>query len=136
MTTALVYVGGTTLALLLLSFFFVLEDKRGHRIVLRRARAGIDLALLAFIRMFRTYLRRCLSMVAHTVFTHGIQGVLQFLLRIVRRIELRIEQVLRQSRSTRRTVNGNRVRNHLDEIADHKEESALSTSERNKLLQQ
>lgn len=136
MTTALVYLGGSTLALLLLGFFYSLEDKRGHRIFLRRFRAGIDLVVLNIQRTVRIYGRLLWALMVRWSLQYGVHKLLQLLLKMVRSVELRIERILRHGQSREPISRMTGVRSHLDEIAAHKEESTLSTRDRNRLLQQ
>ncbi len=115
MTTALVYLGGSTLALLLLSFFYGLEDRRGHRVVLRRLRAGLDLALHFLVRRIRLYARHAWQTVVRYVLHHGVQWLLRHTLRTVQRIEAWAERRLRAHR-TSGPGRTDRPRTHLDEL--------------------
>ena len=47
--------------------------------------------------------------------------------------EKRVEQLLRRNKQAVKGIKHNKKRNHLDEIADHKQEFALSDAQKEKM---
>jgi len=130
MIVALTYVAGSSIILILLTFIYVIEDFKGKRVFFVGFRAFLDKVLtackvqLAKITSFFTngFMRLLLHYGAHSL----LKGVLAWL----RALEKRVEDLVRQNRKIAKDIHAAKKRNHLDEIAEHKEETALSDTQR------
>jgi hypothetical protein len=136
MTTALVYLGGSAFVLLLLSFFFGLEDRRGDRVFLKGLRGWIDTLFVSLGNTTAFFLKQFWTGFVRLLFHYGAHQLLKRVLRSLQGLEHRLEKLVRQNKAVARELGVERQRTHLDEIADYKQESALTTRERNKLLKQ
>ena len=136
MVLALAYVGGSIAVLLLLSLLYVIEDIKGTRIVLPRAREAFDRALL----FMRQQLKASLLFFTHgfmrLLLHYGAHTVLKRLLSTLRSLEGRVEELVRKNRRVAKDIRASKEKNHLDAIAAHKEEVALSDKEREERLSQ
>lgn len=136
MLAALLYVGGSVVVLVLLTGIYTLEDIRNRRIVLVRLRESFDIILqriavkLGNGKSFFThgFMRLMLHYGAHTI--------LKRLLTTLRRMESRVEELVRKNRRVAKDIRAAKVKNHLDEIAQHKQEVALSEEEKEERLSQ
>ena len=137
MTEALIYFGASTAVLLVLSSLYIVEDIRGKRIVLANLRDGLDGLIMRVSTKLGIptmvfeggFVRLIIHYVAHTV----LGGLLRFL----RRIEQRVESIVHRNRNAAKQITRDKqARTHLDEIADHKHEVALSEKEKERLKQQ
>lgn len=136
MIIALTYVGVSIAVLLLLTFLYVIEDIQGKRVFLPRLRVAFD-------EMLATIQRKIGSLVSF--FTHGFMRlllhygahtVLKRLLAALRTLESRVEELVRKNRRVAKTIRESKEKNHLDVIAEHKEEMMLSEKEREERLSQ
>jgi hypothetical protein len=136
MIVALTYVGVSTIVLILLTIVYVIEDSKGHRVFLLSLRAKLD-ALFLFI------LRKLVAV--RTFFTHGFMRILlhygahtilKRVLAALRRLEKRVEDLVRHNRKVAKDISAAKSKNHLDAIAEHKEETALSESQKEERLSQ
>ena len=136
MIVALAYVGVSLAVLLLLTLLYVMEDIKGTRIVLPRLREAFDRALI-FVQQ---KLRALLSFFTHgfmrLLLHYGAHTVLNRLLSALRTLEGRVEELVRKNRKLAKDIRTPKERNHLDAIAAHKEEVALSDEEREERLSQ
>ena len=128
MTTALIYFSASLVALVLLSSLFIIEDARGHRVLLSGARNFLDRLLLALWSTLQRFRHRVWDGFVHIILRYGVHTLLGAVLAFLRRLEQRVEHAVLRNRQAARTEN--RPRTHLDEIADHKEAVALSDEEK------
>jgi len=133
MTIALTYVGISFAALLLLTILFVIEDIKGTRVFLVRFRAFLDSLLLQIAAKMQKWFSFFTTGFMRILFHYGAHTVLNRILAGLKRMELRVEELVRKNRKVARDLR-NRERNHLDDIADHKIEVALTSKEKEKLL--
>lgn len=135
MFTALVYLGSSLLMLLLLSFFYAYEDRRGGRVFLVGLRNLLDRLLSGLyhflVRVSKAFGTSFLSLLLH----YGAYRLLKRILLWVKGFEHRLESMVRQNKAVAREYRAERERNHLDEIADHKYESALTEKQKDRLRQ-
>ncbi len=126
---------GTSIAvLLLLTLLYVVEDIQGRRILLPRVRESFDRAL-AFIQQ---HIQKATSFFTHgfmrLLLHYGAHTILKRLLTALRALESRVEELVRKNRKVAKDIRESKTRNHLDAIAEHKEEVALSQEERKERL--
>lgn len=133
MQEALWFTGFSVALLLALVIFYNFEDARGNRVIFRRLRAFLDDVIVFVGRTFLLILNWFRKSFIRLLFHYGAYRLLKRILRLVRTCEHKIEQMLRQNKRAAREISGERTRNHLDEIADHKEASALSDRQREKM---
>lgn len=130
------WVGGSAIVVCALLIFYSFEDKKGGRIVLPRFRLMLDHVVEA---CGRSLLRagdfmggRFLRLLIH----YGLHTILKRLLFFLRSLEGKVEEMVRQNRRRAKDVTQPHVENHLDAIAQHKEEVALTEREKRKLRAQ
>lgn len=136
MSGIVLYVVLSGVVLLLLLTLYVIEDVKGKRIFLRRPRFVLDcLVEYVYVQIISgaTYfVGRVFKFLLH----HGIQTLLKNILKFVKSFEGKLENTLRQQKRGARNDDEERVRNYLDDIADHKESSALTDRQKKKLRSQ
>lgn len=133
MTIALTYVGISFVALLLLTVLFVIEDAKGERVFLVRFREFLDFIILQIVLKIQKWFSIFTTGFMRVLFHYGAHTVLNRILAGLKKMELRVEELVRKNRKIARDLR-NRKRNHLDDIADHKAEVALTNIEKEKLL--
>jgi hypothetical protein len=134
MILALTYVGISTVVLTVLTFVYVIEDRKERRIVLEGFRSWLDklftklLKKLAAVRAFFThgFVRLLLHYSAHKI--------LKRILATLQRLEKKVEELVRRNRTVAKTIKASKEKNHLHAIAEHKEEVALSDKEKEERL--
>lgn len=132
MILALIYVGISVVILALLSFVYVLEDIQGRRILLPRVRERFDAFLVRLlakgteVRLFFTH--GFLRLLLH----YGVHSILKRIQAALRRVEKYIEALVRKNRTVAKEVRATKKKTHLEAIAKHKEEVALSDAEKQK----
>ncbi len=126
-----VYLISSTVVFLLLVLLYILEDRRGDRLLLSSLRSRLDRGLLYIKRQIIIRSGVTLQQIVKFLLHHGIQTVLRKMLRFVRSIEERLEVLLRKHRHANKKARREKTsRNHLDEIADHREKSALTEEQK------
>lgn len=125
---------GSALTLVILTGVFVLEDRSGKIVVFGGIRRWFNAALTALIAralgwhpyVGRGFVRLILHYLAH--------GFLRRILFGIRRVEHWVEQLMRQNRQVAKSIDAEkRHSSHLQAIADHKVETALSEREKRRL---
>ncbi len=125
---------GSTVTLVILTGVFRLEDRSGKIVVLGGVRRWFNGTLTALVAramgwhpyVGRGFMRLILHYLAH--------GLLRRILIGIRRIEHWIEQLMRQNRQVAKSIDAEkRHSSHLQAIADHKVETALSEREKRRL---
>lgn len=133
METALILVAGSALLLTILSSLFVVEDRRGGRVVLVSVRTYFDRLCLYLFSFGRRILLAIWRGFLGLVLEHGYRLVVK-LVDYLKGIEQRVEHaVLRNYHAAHKE---RRSRTHLDEIADHKESTALSEEDKKRLKEE
>jgi hypothetical protein len=134
MITALIYLTCSTLTLAVIARVFRVEDSRsGSRVVLINARQWFDrIVTEATLRLSKadTYLGRGF---ARLMLHYAAHGVLHRLLLFVGRMEKKVEHLLRSNKKVAKEIRINKEKTHLDKIADHREEVALTEEQKTKM---
>jgi hypothetical protein len=135
MVLALTYVAGSFITLLVLTFIYVVEDIRGKRVFLVSLRTKLDallaLALVKIEKFMYSFTNGFMRLMLH----YGAHSILKRVLAVIRRLEAKVEDLVRRNRNIAKDIRSSlRPKNHLDEIAQHKEEVALSEKEKEALL--
>ncbi len=112
-----------------LVLLYAAEDVRGDRVVFKRLRDFLDRAIKFLQRLIDRYVFTAVKVALHSVFYYLAQKVLRRIFFWAQSLEARAENILRQHGKHVKHQSGDRERNHLDDIADHKAESALSEKE-------
>lgn len=131
MTASLIYFGISTVMLVLLSVLYAAEDARGGRIVAPRLRNTLDKMLRYFITVAVLSVLWVWNGLVRLVLRYGVYQMLGALLNYLINLEQKIERTIFRHKET--DDRGERPRNHLDEIADHKESIALSDDEKRRM---
>gem|GEM_PF-828474 len=135
MEFALIYLASSAAALVIIAGVFRVEDTRGgQRIVFGRVRTLFDWVVLWIIGVFRWLYEYIRYSFARLFFHYAAHRILKRLYIVTHFLEEKTEELLRQNRRTARRISTERhERSHLDEIADHKEETALTREEIEKM---
>ena len=113
---------------MLLTLYSV-EDVRGQRIILPTVRGHVDRGFHYVAERFVKSGIRVSVWLLHVLLEHGVKRLMKTLVDTMHSIEEQIERLIRQHRSMHNRSREERTRNHLDDIAEHKLESALSEKE-------
>ena len=130
MVAALTYVGVSMCVLAALTIVYVLEDIKGQRIFLQSARLWLDKALLALYARFSSIVSFFTHGFMRVLLHYGAHTILKRVLSALRKLEKRVEDLVRHNRKVVKDISAAKSRNHLDAIAEHKEEVALSEKEK------
>jgi membrane protein implicated in regulation of membrane protease activity len=133
MVAALTYVGVSVAVLLLLTFVYVVEDMKGKRIFLARARSWFDILLLGFIAKLSVVISFFTHGFMRILLHYGAHTVLKRVLNTLRNLEKRVEDLVRHNRKVVKDISAAKTRTHLDAIAEHKEEVALSEKQKEQM---
>lgn len=130
------WVGCSAIAVCALFVFYSFEDTKGRRIILPQFRTTLD----RFVETIGRFLLRAGDFMGGRFFRLLIHYVLHTLLKrlllFLRSLEARVEEMVRQNKKRAKDVAQPHVENHLDAIAQHKEEVALTEREKRKLRAQ
>lgn len=131
MTTALITFACSALALSIIAGVFRVEDAReGKRVVFGRIRAYFDRFLRWVLGVFTRVKIYLSKSIFRLMFHYSAHTILTRIHAFTRSIHDRVEYIMRQNKQTARTIHSEKQRTHLDAIAEHKEETALSQEER------
>lgn len=133
MIVALTYVGISVLVLLLLTVLYVVEDIQGKQVFMVQLRSRFDALLYVALSKLQQWISVFTTGFMRILFHYGAHSILKRLLATLRTLEGRVEHLVRQNRKVARDLR-NRTRTHLDDIADHKAEVALTDTEKEKML--
>lgn len=122
------------------AWFFSFETKRGHRVFLGAFRNSLDTFLegvIAFLAKKLTYLGRHIIKLS---WYYSIHKVLRFILASLVKVYDALEGIFINNRDRARTLKTEKKsfkqsQGHLGQMAEHKVTSALSESQKKKLLQ-
>ena len=131
MTTALIYFGSSALVLIILSSLYLIEDIKGRRILLPTARNFFDHILASLLGSVVRSFKVMWHWIAQFVLSHGVSKLLSATMSYLRKLEQRVEDLVLHNRQA--VKREKRERTHLDEIADHKVQSALSEEDKHRL---
>jgi hypothetical protein len=121
---------GSATTLVIMTGVFRLEDTRGRLVVFPRLRTGLThvlAALMARVAGWHPYLGRGFFRLLMHYFMHSF---LRRTLNFVRRLEGKIERLMRQNRQVAKAIDAEKRQSHLTAIAEHKLETALSEREK------
>jgi len=134
MTTALIYLACSTLALGIIAGVFRVEDARGGHLVIlggvRRFFNKIISAVAERLSKADTYFGRGFPRLMLHYLAHG---VLYRLLAFVGRVEKRVAHLLRRNKQVAKDIRTTKEKTHLDKIADHQKKVALTDAQKKKM---
>lgn len=133
MVVALTYVAFSLVALALLTFVYVVEDIKGKRVFLLSLRVKLDSLLLMLLRKFQQVAFSFTNGFMRLLLHYGAHSVLKRVLALIRKLEMKVEELVRHNRKVAKDISAVKVRNHLDAIADHKQEVALSETKKDEM---
>ncbi len=134
MSIALIYVAGSLGILSLLTVVYVIEDIKGKRVFLVGFRSALDTALSFVLSKIFSLSSFFGNSVVRLLLHYGAHTILKRVLAGLRTLENKVEDLVRQNRQVAKGITTAKTRNHLDEIAEHKEEVALSPKEKEKMM--
>lgn len=134
MQTALIFLVCSTMVLVFTTGIFRVEDARqGNRVMLSLLRSLLD-RFVTFVggKLSRadTYLGRGF---ARLMLHYAAHGILNRLLAFIGRTEKKVEHLLRRNKQVATDIRVSKKKTHLDEIAEHKEEVALTQKQKMKM---
>lgn len=133
MIVALTYVGVSVAVLAVLTFIYVVEDIKDRRIFFIGLRTRLD----AFFSFVLLKLSRFISFFTHgfmrILLHYGAHTVLKRVLAGLRKLEKRVEDLVRHNRKVAKDIHAAKARTHLDAIAEHKEDVALTDTEKKRM---
>lgn len=124
----------------LFAWFISFENKRGHRVFLGAFRNSLD----SFIERVTDFLTRKLTYLGRHIIKlswyYSIHKVLRFILASLVKVYDTLEGIFISNRDRARTLKiekkgFNQEQGHFEQVAEHKVTSALSESQKKKLLQ-
>jgi hypothetical protein len=133
MVAALTYVGVSVAVLLFLTFVYVVEDIKGKRVFLTRTRSLFDVLLLGIIVKLSAVVSFFTHGFMRVLLHYGAHTVLKRVLAALRTLEKRVEDLVRHNRKVVKDISAAKTRTHLDAIAEHKEEVALSEKQKEQM---
>ena len=133
MAVALTYVGFSLVALALLTFVYVVEDIKGKRVFLLSLRAKLDTLLSVLVTKFEQVAFSFTNGFMRLLLHYGAHSVLKRVLAVIRKLEMKVEELVRHNRKVAKDISAVKVRNHLDAIAEHKQEVALSETKKDEM---
>lgn len=134
MVIALTYVVGSVAILTLLTFVYVIEDIQGKRVFLTSLRLKLDGVAVFILTKLSAVISFFTNGFVRLLLHYGAHSVLKRILNFIRKLEKKVEDLVRQNKMVAKRIGSNKKRNHLDEIAEHKEETALSEKEKEERL--
>ena len=122
------------LALIILIGVFRVEDAHeGNRIMFPKLRTFFDRLVVYLgdkLSKVDTYLGRGF---ARLMLHYAAHGILHRLLSFIGRTEQKVENLLRRNKQVATDIRVSKKKTHLDEIAEHKEEVALTEKQKMKM---
>ncbi len=128
MTAVLITFGTSAGVLVLLSALYLFEDARGERVLLSGFRHLIDRLFSFVYGLIGSFLGFLWRGIVTLVLHYGVHKLLGAVMAFLHKLQMRVEHVV--VRHHHETSREGKERNHLDEIAEHKEASALSEEEK------
>lgn len=134
MSLPLLLLIGSTITLVFMAGVFRLEDARGGQYVCcARVRMGVNALYERIERTLggwhpylgRGFFRLIMHYLAHSV--------LRRVLRFVRRLEQGIETTMRRNRQVAKAIDAEKRQTHLTALSEHKEETALTERQKQRL---
>ena len=134
MTTALTYLACSTLALVIIAGVFRVEDARdGQLVVLKKARLWFSkVVTAAFTKLSKldTYIGKGF---ARLMLHYAAHNILRSLLLLIEKIENKIKSLLKRNTQVAKDLRLTKEKTHLDHIADHRIETALTDAQKKKM---
>lgn len=131
MTLSISILIGSAITLVILAGVFRLEESKGRLVLLPGLRAGFNYLLNSFYSRLHNWHPYLGQGFVRLILHYVMHGILRRLLNVVRFIERAVERLMRQNRQVAKTIDAEkRQASHLEAIAEHKVETALSEREK------
>lgn len=124
---------GSTVSLMLYMFFLKAENIQGRRLFMSSFRSKLDNLLLSLYGAVNKFSRFISGKVIRLSIHFVVHQVLVVILSILKFLESHISRLQWRNRILARRVRLTETKNHLDLIAEHQEENALTDKEKQKL---
>jgi hypothetical protein len=121
---------GSTITLVIMTGVFRLEDARGKLLFFASVRRAFTRGITQMLERYigwHPYVGRGFFRLLLHYFAHGF---LRRVLNGIRRLEERVERLMRQNRQVAKSIDAEKRQSHLTAIAEHKIETALSEREK------
>ena len=136
MSLALIIAGTSFILLVCLSRLFTLEKRAGKRFVLATTRFALDNIIVAFtdaVHRFFVYVTKYVITLSWYYSLHAFLGVT---LKFLASIYYMVENITHRNRDKARKIRQERKqsnRTHLEQLADHKDETKLTEQQKKKM---
>lgn len=122
---------GSAITLVILAGVFRLEDSKGRLVVLGRARSWFNRVITGLYNRLANWHPYVGRGFFRLILHYLMHGLLRRLLNVLRFIERAVERLMRQNRQVAKAIDAEkRQASHLEAIAEHKVETALSEREK------
>lgn len=118
-------------AWLILVLLFATEDRFGKKIFLPTVRKYVDSAFAWCVNILHMMFTKFIFGSVKGVLRYGVHTTLRSCIELLRSAESYLLKLLRRNKAAMKSQTTDRKPTHLDEIAAHKESSALSLEEYN-----
>lgn len=133
MVIALIYWVSSVVILVFLTAVYVVEDARGERIFLASAREQLD-SLCRLVSLKVSYYSASFSHGFMRVLLHySVHSVLSQILLTLQKLEKKLENLVRHNRKVAKDIHAIKTKGHLDAIARHQKETALSDTQKKEM---
>lgn len=134
MTTALIYLACSTLTLVIVAGVFRVEDARdGQLVVLKTVRvrfSKIVEVVFAKLSKLDTYIGKGF---ARIMLHYAAHNILRSILLLIVKLENKIKSLLKRNTQVAKDLQLTKEKTHLDHIADHRIETALTDAQKRKM---
>lgn len=134
LTAALIYLASSALALVIIAGVFRVEDAReGRLVVFKTARVLFDkIITMVFYRLSKldTYIGKGF---ARLMLHYAAHNILRSTLLLIQKLENKIKGLLKRNTQVAKDLRLTKEKTHLDHIAEHRIETALSDAQKKKM---
>jgi hypothetical protein len=130
MTLVLTIIGVSVGVLVLLLSLFKAEESRGSRIVLPRVREYLDRGIVGFSNKLAYFFGHLGSGVVRTTFHYLLHKFLNVCIALLTKSKAFLAHLQLRNKRVAKVMKAKTTENHLDAIAAHREETALSEEEK------
>jgi hypothetical protein len=133
MVVALTYVGVSITVLTVLTVVYVVEDVHGKRVFIPRVRETLDQGLYIVALKLRDISRFFTHGFVRLLLHYGAHTILKRILNTLRGWEHRVEELVRHNRKIAKDIRAQKGDPHLNAIAQHKQDVALTEIQKEEL---
>lgn len=132
MSSALLYVGACFFLCSVIIILFRIEDSYGDRILLARTRTSLDNFLCNVLHFVGRISQLSLVEYVRLTWHYIVHTLLRRILFFTARTQQAVEDMVRKNKAVAKEIQKRHAQSHLEQIAEHKEQVALSPKERSR----